>query len=148
MTVGPGSRSVRLLASRQADFHHALGHYHGSVACSPNPPVYDKGTGSRTWCRSPYFIPSSTHKTPRLNEVAGFSGYQRRDISIDYLTVLSRPGNDLLSQVLRLSTIGAEAFNGRVRDGIGFWALRNCHQVGKEQLSEFWFLVLSQVPMQ
>ena len=35
-------------------------------------------------------------------------------------TVLGRPGSDLLSQVLRLSTIGAEEFNGRVRDGIGF----------------------------
>ena len=32
---------------------------------------------------------------------------------------LRRPGNDLLSQVLRHSTIGAEAFDGRVRDGIG-----------------------------
>ena len=35
---------------------------------------------------------------------------------------LRRPGNDLLSQVLRHSTIGAEAFDGRVRDGIG-----SCH---------------------
>jgi hypothetical protein len=34
--------------------------------------------------------------------------------------VLGWPGNDLLSRVLRHSTIGAEAFNGRVRDGIGF----------------------------
>jgi hypothetical protein len=34
--------------------------------------------------------------------------------------VLGRPGSDLLSQVLRLSTIGAEEINGRVRDGIGF----------------------------
>ena len=34
--------------------------------------------------------------------------------------VLCRPGGDLLSQVLRHSTIGAEEFNGRVRDGIGF----------------------------
>lgn len=32
---------------------------------------------------------------------------------------LCRPGDDLLSQVLRHSTIGAEAFDGRVRDGIG-----------------------------
>jgi hypothetical protein len=63
--------------------------------------------------------------------------------------VLNRTGNDLLSQALRLSTIGAEAFNGRVRDGIGFWALRNCHQFGEEQLSEFWFLFLRRVlPMQ
>src|SRR4051794_8764369 len=34
--------------------------------------------------------------------------------------VLGWPGNDLLSRVLRHSTISAEAFNGRVRDGIGF----------------------------
>ena len=33
--------------------------------------------------------------------------------------VLGRPGSDLLSQGLSHSTIGAEAFNGRVRDGIG-----------------------------
>jgi hypothetical protein len=35
-------------------------------------------------------------------------------------TVLGRPGSDLLFQALRLSTIGAGEFNGRVRDGIGF----------------------------
>ena len=33
--------------------------------------------------------------------------------------VFCRPGGDLLSRVLRQSTIGAEAFDGRVRDGIG-----------------------------
>jgi hypothetical protein len=36
----------------------------------------------------------------------------------DFL-VLGRPGSDLLSQGLSHSTIGAEEFNGRVRDGIG-----------------------------
>ena len=36
------------------------------------------------------------------------------------LSVLGRPGSDRLSQALRLSTIGAEGFNGRVRNGIGF----------------------------
>src|SRR4051794_3964487 len=30
-----------------------------------------------------------------------------------------RPGSDLLSRVLRHSTIGAESFHGRVRNGIG-----------------------------
>ena len=34
-------------------------------------------------------------------------------------TALSKPGDDLLSRVLRRSTIGAGAFHGRVRDGIG-----------------------------
>ena len=37
--------------------------------------------------------------------------------------ILDWPGNDLLSRVLRHSTISAEEFNGRVRDGIGFWLL-------------------------
>ena len=35
------------------------------------------------------------------------------------LSALCRPGDDLLSRVLRQSTIGAKAFDGRVRDGIG-----------------------------
>jgi hypothetical protein len=34
--------------------------------------------------------------------------------------LLGRPGGDLLSHVLRRSTIGAEGFHGRVRDGIGW----------------------------
>ena len=39
---------------------------------------------------------------------------------IDFdLLVFCRPGNDLLSRALRQSTIGAEAFHDRVRDGIG-----------------------------
>src|SRR3974390_147115 len=37
------------------------------------------------------------------------------------VSVLGRPGSDLLFQALRLSTIGAGEFNGRVRDGIGYW---------------------------
>ena len=36
-----------------------------------------------------------------------------------FVLALCRPGSDLLSRVLRHSTIGAEAFNFRVRDGIG-----------------------------
>src|SRR5918995_6494138 len=49
--------------------------------------------------------------------------------------VLGRPGNDLLSRVLRHSTIGAEEFNGRVRDGIGFLAPRSNHRTGEGQLA-------------
>ncbi len=48
-------------------------------------------------------------------------------------TVLCGPGGDLLSRVLRQSTIGAEAFDGRVRDGIGSCRLAEGHQAGKEQ---------------
>ena len=35
------------------------------------------------------------------------------------MRVVGGPGGDLLSHVLRRSTIGAEGFHGRVRDGIG-----------------------------
>ena len=35
------------------------------------------------------------------------------------ISVLCRPGSDLLSQGLSHSAIGAEEFNGRVRNGIG-----------------------------
>src|SRR6201985_2533068 len=42
---------------------------------------------------------------------------------------LGRPGGDLLSRVLRRSTIGAEGFHGRVRNGIGCIAPRHNHQV-------------------
>ena len=47
--------------------------------------------------------------------------------------VLGRPGNDLLSRVLRHSTIGAEGFNGRVRDGIGFFSPRSDHRTSQKQ---------------
>ena len=42
---------------------------------------------------------------------------------------LQRPGGDLLSHALRRSTIGAEGFHDRVRDGIGCWDPRHDHQV-------------------
>jgi hypothetical protein len=42
---------------------------------------------------------------------------------------VGRPGDDRLSRVLRRSTIGAEGFHGRVRNGIGCWAPRYDHQV-------------------
>ena len=53
----------------------------------------------------------------------------RRDIlhvflifRFESIWVISRFGGDLLSHVLRRSTIGATALNGRVRDGIGCFA--------------------------
>src|SRR5438270_10799765 len=41
------------------------------------------------------------------------------------------PGGDLLFRTLRCSTVGAEGFHGRVRDGIGCLAPRHGHQAGK-----------------
>ena len=49
------------------------------------------------------------------------------------LFAICRPGDDLLSRVLRQSTIGAQAFDGRVRDGIGSYRLAESHQAGKLQ---------------
>ena len=46
-----------------------------------------------------------------------------------------RPGSDLLSRALRRSTIGAEGFHGRVRDGIGCSSPRHNHQVVATQSS-------------
>ena len=42
---------------------------------------------------------------------------------IDCYIAFRRPGSDLLSHTLRCSTIGAEAFHVRVRDGIGCFIL-------------------------
>ena len=51
-----------------------------------------------------------------------------------FALVLGRSGNDLLSRVLRHSTIGAEAFNGRVRDGIGFGRLAQVTGPAKDKM--------------
>src|SRR5438874_8368744 len=44
---------------------------------------------------------------------------------------LAGPGGDLLFHALRRSTIGAEGFHGRVRDGIGCFAPRYDHQASQ-----------------
>ena len=49
------------------------------------------------------------------------------------VSALGWPGSDLLSRVLRRSIIGAEEFNGRVRNGIGCLSPRNCHQTSEAQ---------------
>ena len=59
----------------------------------------------------------------------------RRLIVSERVACLSRSGGDLLSHVLRRSTIGAAALNGRVRDGIGCFARGCSHQTGKDTLS-------------
>ena len=51
---------------------------------------------------------------------------------------MGRSGGDRLSRVLRHSTMGAGVFNGRVRDGIGFWARRSGHQTGASQGFSDW----------
>ena len=53
--------------------------------------------------------------------VYGVEGSFSRDTGF-VVSGLSRFGGDLLSHVLRRSTIGATALNGRVRDGTGCFA--------------------------
>ena len=50
---------------------------------------------------------------------------------------MGRPGDDRLSRVLRRSTIGAEGFHGRVRNGIGCWAPRYDQQVVRPESRDF-----------
>ena len=60
------------------------------------------------------------------------AAFRNSMIIVKRQAVLGRPGSDLLSQVLRLSTIGAEEFNGRVRDGIGFRLLAKTTRPAKD----------------
>ena len=54
------------------------------------------------------------------------------DHRVEKISVLGRPGSDLLFQALRLSTIGAEEFNGRVRYGNGFRPLAKTTRSAKD----------------
>ena len=51
-----------------------------------------------------------------------------------FLSGLIRFGDDLLSHVLRRSTIGATALNGRVRDGTGCFARAMITKPGKPRI--------------
>src|ERR1700720_933518 len=70
-------------------------------------------------------------KKPRGKPRGFCSGYRERGCS-----VLGRPGSDLLFQALRLSTIGAEDFDGRVRDGIGYRLLAMTTRPAKDGTDE------------
>src|SRR5205823_3705491 len=52
-------------------------------------------------------------------DISAQKTFRKAKFSCRGLLVRGRPGSDLLSQGLSHSTIGAEEFNGRVRDGIG-----------------------------
>ena len=79
----------------------------------------DELPGCSTPRRCWWFRPAGP-KVP-LSAVAGRGGgiVRKRFVSDPDDDALCRPGSDLLSRVLRRSTIGAEGFDGRVRNGIG-----------------------------
>ena len=66
-------------------------------------------------CALPEICGAENKKAPAFPR-----GLFRIDHRVEEISVFGRPGSDLLFQALRLSTIGAGEFNGRVRDGIGF----------------------------
>ena len=70
--------------------------------------------------------PRTKQKPPRLPAAAC-------QLIIAKIFVLGRPGSDLLFQALRLSTIGAEKINGRVRDGIGYRLPANTTRPAKDE---------------
>ena len=69
-----------------------------------------------------------------------------RDTQRGNYLVLGRPCSDLLSQGLSHSTIGAEEFNGRVRDGIGLRLFARTTRPAKDkenEASDLWRLSAS-----
>ena len=69
----------------------------------------------------------SVETKSRAGDLRGFPYLQGEEVS-----VLGRPGSDILFQALRLSTIGAGEFNGRVRDGIGYGLPANTTRPAKD----------------
>src|SRR5512140_1086372 len=72
-----------------------------------------------------------------MRALAAHAALKRREARErgDFLDpVLGKPGDDLLSRVLRRSTIGAGAFHGRVRDGIGCSRSANITRPAKDSV--------------
>src|SRR6476659_879980 len=80
--------------------------------------------------------PQGRHQpTPKMQKAAAaFSRGSRIAwvLNRKEVSVLGSPGSDLLFQVLRLSTIGAGKFDGRVRDGIGYRLPANTTRPAKD----------------
>ena len=76
---------------------------------------------------SAFYLPDNK-KAPRRT-----AGLFDLNIVMRKRSVLGRPGSDLLFQALRLSTIGAEDFDGRVRDGIGYRLLAMTTRSAKDR---------------
>ena len=76
----------------------------------------------------------------------GWGEVRRFDLVIG-LAVLCRPGGDLLSRVLRRSTIGAEGFNGRVRNGIGFRPLARTTRPAEHSKVKHWIFRWCVMPL-
>ena len=70
--------------------------------------------------------------TPRLWCVGGIVG-EVLGLMCVFASLLGGPGGDLLFHALGRSTIGAEGFHGRVRDGIGCFTLAMATRSSKQR---------------
>ena len=70
--------------------------------------------------------------TPRLWCVGGIVGEVLGLVCV-FASLLGGPGGDLLFHALGRSTIGAEGFHGRVRDGIGCFTLAMATRSSKQR---------------
>ena len=75
---------------------------------------------------------SSTNKTAAIAGGCFLTKHRVEEIN----SVFGRPGSDLLSRVLRRTTIGAEEFYGRVRDGIGYRLLAETTRSAKDGMKQ------------
>ena len=78
------------------------------------------GCGGRIWTYDLQVMSLTSYRAapPRANIISK-KKTKLGNCSEVNTTVLGRPGNDLLFHTLRCSTIGAESFHYRVRNGIG-----------------------------
>src|SRR5215467_89916 len=97
--------------------------------------AYRPGTARSTWrwiaLRWRKRRPFAQQNKSRRGAAAAALMIDREEVS-----VLGRPGSDLLFQALRLSTIGAGEFNGRVRDGIGYRLPANTTRPAKDGMKQ------------
>src|SRR3954447_22025547 len=118
-----GSRAVPLRCKRSA-----------RAADRPSPRCIFQATG--TTANKAQDESAQNAKSRRGNAAAAFRLERRSRIAWvlnrEEVSVLGRPGSDLLFQVLRLSTIGAGKFDGRVRDGIGYRLPANTTRPAKD----------------
>jgi hypothetical protein len=63
---------------------------------------------------------ANENAAPKGGVVHGCMKRRSKKRALHERSAFGRPGSDLLSRVLRRTIIGAEEFNGRVRNGIGF----------------------------
>ncbi len=113
------SRLAPVIEARRARASESRGAARRPAVCRKAegvPPRASRRCGRRGRRRNRAATAARNKKPPPVSRAAAFLIDHRDE---EYF-VLGRTGSDLLFQVLRLSTIGAGEFYGRVRDGIGY----------------------------